>query len=76
MEKQPLKTDILKDTMPSCVSFNAKKALQVGDTSYNKLRRDKLNAMKTGLMKVTYSSSLNEQWEQIKCIQVPILAKI
>ena len=40
------KTDILKDTMPSCVSFNAKKALQVGDTSYNKLRRDKLNAMK------------------------------
>ena len=32
--------------MPSCVSFNAKKALQVGDTSYNKLRRDKLNAMK------------------------------
>ena len=40
------KTDTLKDTLPSCVSFNAKKILQVGDTSYNKLRRDKLNAMK------------------------------
>jgi molecular chaperone DnaK len=40
------KTDLGKDTMPSCVSFNAKKILQVGDTSYNKLRRDKLNAMK------------------------------
>lgn len=40
------KTDLGKDTMPSCVSFNAKKVLQVGDTSYNKLRRDKLNAMK------------------------------
>lgn len=40
------KTDLGKDTMPSCVSFNAKKVLQVGDTSYNKLRKDKLNAMK------------------------------
>ena len=40
------KTDLGKDTMPSCVSFNAKKILQVGDTSYNKLRKDKLNAMK------------------------------
>src|SRR5690606_39362833 len=40
------KTDTLKDTMPSCVYFNVKKALQVGDTSYNRLRNDKLKAMK------------------------------
>ncbi|NRT14797.1 molecular chaperone DnaK [Flavobacterium sp. 28A] len=40
------KTDILKDTLPSCVYFNKRKAIQVGDTSYNTLRRDKLGAMK------------------------------
>lgn len=40
------KTDTLKDTMPSCVYFNKKKAIQVGDTSYNTLRRDKLASMK------------------------------
>jgi molecular chaperone DnaK len=40
------KTDFLKDTLPSCVYFNKRKAIQVGDTSYNTLRRDKLGAMK------------------------------
>lgn len=40
------KTDTLKDTLPSCVYFNKRKAIQVGDTSYNTLRRDKLGAMK------------------------------
>ena len=40
------KTDTLKDTMPSCVYINKKKAMQVGDSAYNALKRDKLKAMK------------------------------
>jgi len=40
------KTDTLKDTMPSCVYINKKKAIQVGDSAYNALKRDKLGAMK------------------------------
>lgn len=39
------KTDTLKDTMPSCVYINKKKAVQVGDSAYNALKRDKLRAM-------------------------------
>jgi molecular chaperone DnaK len=39
------KTDTLKDTMPSCVYINKKKAIQVGDSSYNALERDQLRAM-------------------------------
>jgi molecular chaperone DnaK len=41
------KTDTLKDTMPSSVYINKKKAIQVGDSAYNALKRDKLKAMKT-----------------------------
>lgn len=41
------KTDTLKDTMPSCVFINKKKAIQVGDSAYNALKRDKLKAMGT-----------------------------
>ncbi len=40
------KTDTLKDTMPSSVYINKKKAIQVGDSAYNALKRDKLKAMK------------------------------
>ena len=40
------KTDTLKDTMPSCVYVNKKKAFQVGDSAYNALKRDKIKAMK------------------------------
>ena len=40
------KTDTLKDTMPSCVYINKKKAVQVGDGAYNALTRDKVSAMK------------------------------
>src|SRR5690606_30258612 len=40
------KTDTLKDTMPSSVYINKKKAIQVGDSAYNALKRDKLAAMK------------------------------
>ena len=41
------KTDTLKDTMPSCVYVNKKKAVQVGDAAYNAMKRDKLKAMKS-----------------------------
>ena len=40
------KTDTLKDTMPSCVYINKKKAFQVGDSGYNAMKRDKLKAMR------------------------------
>lgn len=40
------KTDTLKDTMPSCVEINKKKAIQVGDSAYNTLKRSKLRAMR------------------------------
>ncbi|MDO5857758.1 Hsp70 family protein [Myroides odoratimimus] len=39
------KTDTLKDTMPSCVYINKKKAIQVGDSGYNALKRDRLKSM-------------------------------
>ncbi|MEG0697183.1 MAG: Hsp70 family protein, partial [Algoriella sp.] len=41
------KTDTLKDTMPSCVYINKKQAIQVGDSAYNALKRDKLTSMKS-----------------------------
>ncbi len=41
-----LKTDFQMDTLPSCVNFNKKQAIQVGLSAYNTLKRDKLNAMK------------------------------
>lgn len=39
------KTDTLKDTLPSCVYINKKKAVQVGDSAYSALKRQKLKAM-------------------------------
>lgn len=40
------KTDTLKDTLPSCVSFTKKKGIKVGDSAYNDLRQDKSRATK------------------------------
>lgn len=40
------KTDTLKDTMPSCVSFNKKQSVLVGDAALNILKSDKFKAMK------------------------------
>lgn len=42
------KTDTQMDTMPSCVSFGSgkKQILQIGLMAYNRLKGDKLNAMK------------------------------
>lgn len=38
------KTDTLKDTLPSCIFVNKKKAIQVGDAAYNAMKRDKLKS--------------------------------
>ena len=40
------KTDTLKDTLPSCLSFNKKKVIRVGDSAYNDLRQDKSRGTK------------------------------
>lgn len=40
------KTETLKDTLPSCVSFTRKKIVRVGDSAYNDLRSDKDRATK------------------------------
>lgn len=39
------KSDVQADTMASAVSINKKKAIQVGNSAYNALKRDKLSAM-------------------------------
>ncbi len=41
------KTDTLKDTMPSCVHFNKKKSVIVGDGAANALRSDRIRTLKT-----------------------------
>lgn len=41
------KTDTLKDTLPSCISFTRKKLSRIGDTAYNDLRQDRARATKT-----------------------------
>ena len=41
------KTDRQVDTMPSCISINKKKAIQVGESAFNNLKREKLKAMKS-----------------------------
>ena len=39
------KTDTLKDTMPSCVSFNRKKSTSVGDAALNGYKKEILNSI-------------------------------
>ena len=41
------KTDTLKDTLPSCVSFTRKKQVRVGDSATNDLKQDKARSTKT-----------------------------
>lgn len=51
MEKgEPLviKTDVLKDTMPSCVSFTKRKSVKAGDSAFNDMKSDKRRASKAG----------------------------
>lgn len=41
-----IRTDTLKETLPSCVSFTKKQAVRVGDGAYNDLRADRARATK------------------------------
>ncbi len=41
------KSDTLKDTMPSCVHFNKRQDILVGDTAFNVMRNDNVRALKT-----------------------------
>lgn len=43
-----IKTDTLKDTMPSCVSINRRCGIQVGDAAYATMKSDKRRASKNG----------------------------
>ena len=42
-----IKTDTLKDTLPSCVSINKKGSIKVGDGAFNTMKSDKRRATKT-----------------------------
>lgn len=41
------KSDTLKDTIPSCIHFNRRQDILVGDTSFNVLKTDSARALKT-----------------------------
>jgi len=43
-----IKSELQKDTIPSCVGFSKKKTIAVGDRAFNQLAADKLISMKTG----------------------------
>ena len=45
-ELKIVKSDTLKDTMPSCVSFVKKNNIRVGDAAYNDLRAERARATK------------------------------
>lgn len=42
-----IKTDVLKDTMPSCISVNKKGSIGAGDSAYNTMKQDKRRATKS-----------------------------
>lgn len=42
-----IKTDTLKDTLPSCVSINKRGSVKVGDGAYNTMKSDKRRATKS-----------------------------
>jgi len=44
-----IKTDVLKDTMPSCVSFTKRKSVKAGDSAFNDMKSDKRRASKAGI---------------------------
>ena len=52
-----IKTDTLKDTLPSCIFVNKKKGMQFGDAAYSAMAKDKLKAMKEFDAAVTNSFS-------------------
>lgn len=49
------KTDTLKDTLPSCVGYNKKKNVIVGDAASNAMRSDILNALRNADIGQTFA---------------------
>ena len=47
-ESQIIKSELQKDTVPSCVGFSKKKTIAVGDRAFNQLSSDKLHSIKSG----------------------------
>ena len=47
-----IKTDVLKDTMPSCVSFTRRQSVKAGDSAFNDLKSDKSNVVIKGDSKI------------------------
>lgn len=43
-----IKSDVLKDTMPSCVAFTKRKSVKAGDSAFNDMKSDKRRAFKIG----------------------------
>ncbi|MDE7455984.1 MAG: Hsp70 family protein [Prevotella sp.] len=43
-----IKTDVLKDTMPSCVSFTKRQSVKAGESAFSDMKSDKLRALKAG----------------------------
>ena len=41
------KSDTLKDTVPSCIHFNKRQDILVGDTAFNVMKNDNARALKT-----------------------------
>ena len=48
-----IKTDVLKDTMPSCVSFTRRQGVKAGDSAFNDMKSDKRRASKAGKKEVS-----------------------
>ncbi len=53
-----IKSEIQKDTMPSCVGINKKKSISVGERTFNQLNSEKLAALKKG--KANFSNTFIE----------------
>lgn len=43
-----IRTDALKDTMPSCVSFTKRKSIKAGEAAFNDMKSDKRRSYKVG----------------------------
>lgn len=53
-EPKIIKSDTLKDTIPSCIGFNKKQSILAGDSAMNGLKSDKLKSLKGDSMASNY----------------------
>lgn len=52
-----LRTDTLREVMPSCISFTRKQSIKVGDSAYNNMKQDKRRATRTWNQQVSNTFS-------------------